>query len=146
MTNRRDAFTLIELTIVLVVLAVISAVAIPRIGMMLEASKKAATLQEMEALKRAIVGDPRVTAGGQLVNVGYEGDVGSLPPDLQALVTKPGSVPAWNRFTRVGWNGPYIDDEGNDYLTDAWGSAYQYDAGARTITSSGGSETLVITF
>ena len=141
-----EAFTLVELTILLVVLALLATAAIPRVGLMIESSKKAATLQEMQEIKRAIVGDPTVTAGGQLVSPGYEGDVGSPPPNLSGLVSKPSSVPAYNRFTRSGWNGPYIDSDNNEYMKDAWNTTYQYDSSARTITSTGGSETLVITF
>ena len=140
------AFTLIELTMVLVVAAVLVAAAIPRIGMMIESSKKAATHEEMQDIKRAIVGDPRVTSGGPLVSPGYEGDVGSLPDDLLSLAVTPPSVSSYNRFTRRGWNGPYIDPNDSDYLTDAWGVAYQYDKNNRTLTSTGGSETLVIDF
>jgi type II secretory pathway pseudopilin PulG len=145
-THPRSAFTLVELTIILVIMAVITAMAIPRIGMMLDASKKSATLEEMLELKQAIVGGPMAMVGGQWIDLGYENDVGALPPDLQALTVRPGSVPPYNRFTRVGWNGPYIDPNDNDYMTDAWGSAYQYDPGNRSITSVGSSETLVITF
>jgi hypothetical protein len=131
---------------VLVVLAVLAAVAIPKVGMMIDSSSKAATLDEMMQLKRAIVGSPNVTAGGQFIDVGYEGDVGSLPSSLNDLVMKPPAVAQYNPFSRLGWNGPYIDPSNSDYLTDAWGAAYQYDAGARTITSTGSSETIVINF
>ncbi len=146
MRDRIAAFTLIELTMVLVVVALIMAAAIPRVGMMIESSRKAATLEEMMEIKRAIVGDPQVTSGGQLVNAGYEGDVGTLPDNLLALSVKPPTVPSYNRFTRRGWNGPYIDPSNSDYLLDAWGVAYQYNRNNRTLTSVGGSETLVITF
>ncbi len=146
MRRGKDAFTVIELTMVLVVLAVIAAVAIPRVGMMIESSSKAATLEEMMELKRAISGSPKITAGGQFIDVGYEGDVGSLPTGLNDLVIKPASVSQYNPFSQKGWNGPYIDPSNSDYLTDAWGVAYQYNAGARTITSVGSSETIVINF
>ncbi len=139
-------FTLIELVMILVVLGLLAAAAIPGVGLMIESSKKAATLQEMQEIKRAIVGVPTVTSGGKLVNAGYEGDVGSLPPDLLGLTSKPVGVSDYNRFTRRGWNGPYIDSDNLDYLTDAWGSSYQYDSGARTITSVGSSESIVISF
>jgi hypothetical protein len=92
------------------------------------------------------VGDPTVTAGGQLVNPGYEGDVGALPPNLLGLSSRPPEISPYNRFTRRGWNGPYMDPDDLDYLTDAWDTDYQYDPGSRTITSTGGTETLVITF
>jgi prepilin-type N-terminal cleavage/methylation domain-containing protein len=143
---RDGGFTLVELTIVLVIVLALAAAAIPRVGMMIESSKKAATLEEMSQIRRAIVGDPRLSSGGQLVDTGYEGDVGSPPPNLLALTTRPVAVPQYNRFTRTGWNGPYINPSNLDYLTDAWGVAYQYDKDARTITSTGSTEQIVISF
>jgi len=146
MMGERRGFTLVELTMVLVVAAIVMSAAIPMVGMMLESSKKAATLEEMLELKRGIVGEPGVTSGGDFVQVGFEGDIGSPPPDLQALAQRPAAVPSYNRFTRTGWNGPYIDPNNQDYLTDAWGVAYAYDRDARTITSVGSSETIALSF
>jgi len=77
---------------------------------------------------------------------GYENDVGSLPPDLTGLVSKPAGVSNWDRFTQTGWNGPYIDSNNSDYLTDSWGTSYIYDSGARTIKSVGGPDTITVAF
>lgn len=147
-TNVRGpgAFTLIELVIIIVVLGILAAVAIPRMGELTENSRKNATKSEMAMLKRAIVGNAQVTSGGRYIDVGYEGDVGGLPDSLVELAIKPASVASYDKFTRLGWNGPYVDPSGNDYLADSWGTAYQYNKAARTITALGGADTLVITF
>jgi len=139
-------FTLIELVIIIVVLGVVAAVAIPRIGDIITGSKTNATKEEMMRLKSAIMGNPAVTSGGRFSDRGYRGDVGGFPPNLTALVTKPGGVAAWNPYTRLGWHGPYIDSTDGDYLRDAWGVAYAYDSAARTITSTGSGTNIVITF
>jgi len=62
------------------------------------------------------------------------------------LVSKPDSVGPWNKFVGRGWNGPYVDSAEGAYLSDAWDSTYQYSVVARTITSSGGAASVVLSF
>ncbi len=144
--NYSAGFTLVELVIIIVVLGIVAAVAIPRIGSVLENSRIAATREEMNHLKLSIVGDPRTTAGGEYVNRGFEGDVGFPPEQLTDLIRKPDSIPPYDKFARLGWNGPYLDSTGQEYLYDAWDSLYHYNPASRTITSIGGSSDLEITF
>ena len=140
-------FTLIELVIIIVTLGILAAVAVPKFADMAEASKVNATRQELQALKKAIIGDPSVTAGGSYIDRGFEGDVGFVPGRLQDLVSKPDSVAAYNALTRLGWNGPYIDGSGGAYLSDAWGGAYVFVPAARTILSVGAAhDTVSVTF
>lgn len=139
-------FTLVELVIIIVVLGILAAVAVPIFGNMIKSSKISATKSEMESLKRAIVGNPRVVAGGELIDRGFEGDVGALPSSLVDLVTKPSSVPAYDKITRLGWNGPYMDADNANYLKDAWGTNYIYDSSGRTITSINGADTIIVNF
>ena len=127
---------------VIALVGVIAAVAVPKISGVVEEAKRAATLEEMRTLRRAIIGDDASVSAGHPVSRGYEGDVGALPSSLADLATKPGGVPAWNRYTQTGWNGPYIDS-GGGYLSDAWGTAYTYNAGQRAITSSAGGGTAI---
>ncbi len=135
-----------ELVIIIVVLGILAAVAVPMFGNMINSSKISATKSEMESLKRAIVGNPRVVAGGELVDRGYQGDVGTAPSQLVDLVTKPGSVPGYDKITRIGWNGPYIDNNNGDYLKNAWGSNYIYDQSGRTLKSINAADTITVTF
>jgi prepilin-type N-terminal cleavage/methylation domain-containing protein len=136
--GRDSGFTLIELVIIIVVVGVLATVAVPVIGNMMETSRINATRQEMLLLKTAIVG--RADSGVR----GYENDVGSLPPTLQGLVIKPAGVTDYDRFTKTGWNGPYINTDNADYLKDAWGVNYLYDQGSRMLKSSGGPDTLTV--
>ena len=139
-------FTLIELVIIIVILGIIAAVAIPRFGTLTENSRINATREEMLRIKRAIVGNPEVISGDTYVDRGFEGDVGFPPTSLADLVRKPDSIPAYDRFLRQGWNGPYLDSAEQNYLSDAWGNAYVYDPSSRTITSAGVTPNIVLSF
>lgn len=139
-------FTLIELVIVIVILGIVAAIAIPRMGNLTDSSKASVTQSELTMLKRAIVGNPKVVSGGQFIDVGFEGNTGFPPQALADLTIKPDSVAVYNKFTRLGWNGPYVDSAGGDYLKDSWGSNYILNASARTITSVGGPDTIIAYF
>jgi prepilin-type N-terminal cleavage/methylation domain-containing protein len=142
----RHGFTLVELVVIIVVLGIIAAVGVPKIGGFIRDSRINASKAEMVELKKAIVGNPNVTAGASLIERGFEGDVGWAPSRLEDLAVKPDSVATWDRIQRIGWHGPYIDSTAGDYLLDAWGAAYVYDSGARTITSVGSGENIIVSF
>jgi len=133
-------FTLIEIVIVILALGVLATVAIPKLGGILSSSKTTATREEMRRLKIAIVGSASDKISG------YEPDINSLPSGLSDLTSKPGGVADWDRFTKIGWNGPYIDPNNGDYLKDAWGVNYIYSSANRTIKSVGSVDTITINF
>jgi prepilin-type N-terminal cleavage/methylation domain-containing protein len=139
-------FTLIELVIIIVVLGILAAVAVPKFASIMEGSKAATTREELQTLKEAIVGNPQVVSSGVVIDRGFLGDVGFVPSQLVDLTAKPGSVSVYNSLTRLGWNGPYVDADGSAYLSDAWGGAYTYDPGGRKIVSTGGPDSITITF
>jgi len=142
----KRGFTLIELVMVIVVLGLVAAIVVPRMGGISESSRINATKSEMLMLKRAIIGDPSAVAAGRYFDVGFEGDVGHPPTSLAELGHKPDTIPAYDKFTRIGWNGPYVDTSGGEYLTDAWGVTYVYNPALRTIMSVGGTDTIVASF
>ena len=103
--QRRDAgFTLIEILLVVVIIGILAAIAVPRLGGRVGQSQVAAARASIGAISTAI----------DL----YETDNGKLPDSLQNLITK-GSEP--------NWNGPYLRKA--ESLKDPWGLEFQYTAG-----------------
>ncbi len=125
-------FTLIEVLLVIIVIGILAAVAFRSMDVALDNSRWDATAQEMEKLSWAVAGNPDLFANGVRSDFGYVGDVGSLPPNLDALVTNPGGY--------ATWKGPYIQNDftqnPNDYKTDGWGNLYTYTSGV-TVASGG---------
>lgn len=137
MLRRCDGFTLVELVIIIVTLGILAAVAVPRFVDLSENSKVTATKDEMARIKRAIVSNAAVVVGGEYVDRGFEGDVGFVPGSLADLAYRPDSIAVYDPLSRLGWNGPYLDSTGTEYLTDAWGNGYTYDRVNRRIVSVG---------
>jgi len=115
-----SGFTLIEIVIMIVIVGIITAVAVIKMSASLDTTKYESTKSEMDELAYAIAGNPALITNGARADFGYVGDVGSLPPNLDALVQNPGGYGTWN--------GPYIDRGANtdDFKKDGWGVNYTY--------------------
>ncbi len=141
MTERRNqhGYTLIELVVVLVIIGILAAVSMKSMTKIDDTVRVERTKRELESIAFAVAGDPSQVSGGGRTDYGYVGDVGSLPPNLTALVSNPGGY--------TTWKGPYIGDDfsydgsSSEFKNDAWGKAYAYSAGV-TVSSSGGSSTI----
>ncbi len=135
-------FTLVELLVVISVLAILLAFFFPpMISRITNNARRTATLQEMGVIRDAIVGNPDVKIGGEVVGMGFKQDVGRLPRNLVELATRnpfegmyaqvmylgKETLPGWDPYIQKGWNGPYIREDGEmGYLYDAWGTPYRY--------------------
>ncbi|MFC1475027.1 type II secretion system protein [Candidatus Zixiibacteriota bacterium] len=133
----QSGFSLIELVIILIAISVLAALAIQSMSALMSDMRQIKTEREMEMLSNAIVGDPEKRSGGNRLDFGYVGDIGSFPPNLDALKSNPGGY--------ATWNGPYIpagfSEDTDGFKTDEWGSIYNYSGGV-IINSTGSGMTM----
>ncbi len=103
----KKGFTLVELMIVVIIIAALAAMVVPRLGSRSEQAKAAVALADINS------------------NIGlalklYKLDNGRYPTTsqgLKALLAKPSASPV-----PASWNGPYLEKE----PTDPWKNPYQY--------------------
>ncbi len=131
--------TIVELLVVIFVIGIFIAFFTPTVvSRATNFARINATKQELNEIRSAIMGDPNVISGGEYVATGFKADLGRLPRHLIELSTRrpdtttynypnKESLPLWNHFTKTGWNGPYIRDDGKQgFLYDAWGDLYDF--------------------
>jgi len=98
---RGRGFTLVELLLVLVILALIAGLVLPGIIGKAESAKIKAASSQISRISMSVES--------------FYLDTGSAPSSLEDLVNEPSGV--------TGWNGPYIK---NTLLKDPWGEAYKF--------------------
>jgi general secretion pathway protein G len=104
--RRNRGFTLVELMLVMLILAILAAVVVPRIAGHSEDAKKAAAKTDIANIDTSL--DQ------------FEVDCGRYPSGdegLQALVTQPSNV------QQGAWKGPYLK---RGMPKDPWGNPYVY--------------------
>jgi general secretion pathway protein G len=99
--NDQRGFTLVELLLVLVILALIAGLVLPGIIGKAESAKAKAASSQISRISMSVES--------------FYLDTGYTPSSLEDLVNQPSGV--------TGWNGPYIK---NSLLKDPWGQAYKY--------------------
>jgi len=131
-----SGYTLVEVLLVVIILGILSTVALKSLGKVNETARIERTKQTLDRLAVAIAGDPLVITDGQRASFGYVGDVGALPPNLDALVQNPGGYSTWK--------GPYVRDQftsggaNSSFKQDGWGNNILYSGTITLITTSGG--------
>jgi general secretion pathway protein G len=99
--NWQRGFTLVELLLVLVILALIAGLVLPGIIGKAESAKAKAASSQISRISMSVES--------------FYLDTGNPPSSLEELVNEPSGV--------AGWNGPYIK---NSILKDPWGQDYKY--------------------
>ncbi|MBQ3643353.1 MAG: type II secretion system protein GspG [Candidatus Riflebacteria bacterium] len=142
MNKRKSGFTLMEIMVVIIVIAVLASVAGPMIGSITDQGRASATKSKMSSLKSALLA--------------YQTDVGRLPHlgcakkasnyDQDSLLSNSdenknvlysnsnigyGSTPPGNYSRR--WKGPYMDSDPSDFMMDSWGNRLRYTAKGKNI-------------
>ncbi|MCM2271300.1 MAG: type II secretion system GspH family protein [candidate division Zixibacteria bacterium] len=135
----QTGYSLVELLVTLIIISILASVAIRSLKGANEVAKTEKTKQALARIAQAIAGNSSGAIGGSAVSYGYVGDVGALPPNLDALANNPGGY--------ATWKGPYIQDQisagvGSSLFTlDGWGKTIDY-SGGLSLTSTGGSTTI----
>jgi prepilin-type N-terminal cleavage/methylation domain-containing protein len=140
--GRSHGWSLVELLVVISIIGILIAFFVPPIVSRITTHARAvATRQELNVLRVAIMGDPEVNPGGELVVTGFKNDIGRYPRHLIELATRnpfegqytqvqyvgKETLPGWNPYDKRGWNGPYVREDGNlGYIDDVWGVPYRY--------------------
>jgi len=99
--RRSSGFTLVELLLVLVILALIGGLVLPGIIGKAEGAKVKAAGSQIDRISMAVES--------------YYLDTGLTPENLEQLVNEPSDA--------QGWNGPYVKPSS---LKDPWGREYVY--------------------
>ena len=97
----RSGFTLIEVLLVVVIIGILAAVVVPRLGGRTKEAQNSAAKSSIAAI-------------GLALDV-YEVDNGAYPASLQALITKGGEQ---------NWRGPYLKKA--EIPLDPWGHEFAY--------------------
>jgi len=136
--ENKDAFTLIELVVTMLIVGLLASIAVPASTNLYTNAQISATGKEMKNIQLAIMGD------AQQGLMGFRDHIGDLPANLTELFDNTvAAYPGFNNYTQRGWNGPYIEDRDSDgdgraeVLDDAWGNPYVYVQAAGTLTSWG---------
>jgi len=106
----KDGFTLLEIIVVVGIISLMVGILIPMVYKVWESQEIETTKENMQKLKDAMVGNPAQINNGVRSNFGFVGDLGQLPPNLDALIS-------------YGSYGPYISGgiDPQSFKQDAWG-------------------------
>jgi type II secretory pathway pseudopilin PulG len=124
--SRTAGFTLVEVTIILAVLAILATAITPMLLQQIVDAKMETTRSETKALAEAILGRPDVPG-----SFGFYGDLGRFPAGLEELVKPNPNTPYFStlgfRGVGMGWKGPYINTgtSPTDAFVDGFGRQYR---------------------
>jgi len=117
--NGKDGFTLVEIMIVLVILGLLIAVALPKVSQVLSTGKINATRTSLSSLAKAIKN--------------FNADTSVWPANIVDLMNPIASTGACYHSKTLAagtyspvqvrnWKGPYMDGTTNEISVDAWGA------------------------
>ena len=133
MKNRKSGFTLMEIMVVIIVIAVLASVAGPMIGSITDQGRASATKSKLSSLKSALlayqgdVGRFPFTGPDKKDGTKYDGDtlLCSVKEENNVLVCNADLLECVSNYNKK-WKGPYMDSDVEDFMVDAWGTPIQY--------------------
>jgi len=139
----RKGFTLMEIMVVIIVIAILSEAVMPMVTSVVNESRRSATIQKLKTLKDAIMkfkidtGKPPHAWGvfnAANINLAGQHFMKSTEPLCPLIDDSSVDCPAfydYQGFTDVNkyfrrWKGPYLDTDPSDFFVDAWGNEIVY--------------------
>lgn len=148
-TNNRFGFTLMEIMVVVVIIAVLASVAGPMIGDLVNQGKISATKSNLSALKSALISykndvgrfpfhglasESRFLANYCISLVLAANSVNNVLVNIETPISSDGinDDDTENKFAKGygvkgrKWKGPYMDSPPEEFMVDAWGTGLRY--------------------
>ncbi|HHT9153034.1 MAG TPA: hypothetical protein ACFYEM_05810, partial [Candidatus Hypogeohydataceae bacterium YC40] len=130
---------------VLAILGVLAGAITPVALHVTRQKKELATSEELQTLKKAIIGNTQSIQFGAEPTFGYIKDIGSLPQNLQDLYIQPTGIPSFSFNSTLGigsgWRGPYVAKKAyasvTDFIQDPYGRPYAYSTASAINTTLG---------
>ncbi|MGM0600248.1 MAG: prepilin-type N-terminal cleavage/methylation domain-containing protein [Candidatus Rifleibacteriota bacterium] len=141
---KKSGFTLMEIMVVIIVIAVLASVAGPMIGSITDQGRASATKSKISSLKSALMaykadvgrypfaGPPKCARNAQAYNDASDRLLGCFE-DTNILVNANLGADGMSEdfditnYTRK-WKGPYMQSAPDDFMMDAWGNKIRYSA------------------
>ena len=125
--------SLMEVAVTVAILSLLISGALSLFSQPFASAREDESIAKLVALKRAIIGDPRIVTREARTDFGFLGDIGNLPTDLDELWIL-GAAPVFSFDTTLklggGWAGPYVQvpplEMFDDIRRDAWGTEIAY--------------------
>lgn len=144
MNRTRAGFTLMEIMVVIIVIAVLASVAGPMIGSITDQGRASATKSKLSALKSALisynndvgrfpyVGNSDNVSKSAAYNATATGTSFMSDDATQNVLVTNDAEPFKTNYQRR-WKGPYMDADPKDFMYDGWGNRIDYFASGKNI-------------
>ncbi len=137
--NNRFGFTLMEIMVVIIVIAILASVGGSMVISFVDQGRRSATKEKLAQLKKGFlayqadvgrmphIGLAKCSGCKQAYNMDLLDDILSYNDDNKnVLLTGDVNVGMKMRQYKKRWCGPYMDSEPSDFMYDAWGNPIYY--------------------
>lgn len=125
----RNAFTLIEVMVVMAIISILAGMMTPMVWTWWESQQIETTRQRLKELKLAMIGDRTLVQNGVRTHYGFVGDFGELPFDNNSscafnFLNSKDALAGSTRYNSDNWGSRYLPSSADvsNYSVDAWGN------------------------